>query len=94
MLLKNLISNLPEEIKEITITGLSTNSKEIKRGHIFFAIKGTKNNGEKYVKEAISKGASVIVCSNNFNYKNKKVIVVKRKNIRNFVSEISYKFNQ
>ena len=94
MLLKNLINNLPEEIKEITITGLSSNSKEVKRGHIFFAIKGTKNNGEKYVKEAISKGASVIVCSNNFNYKNKKIIVIKRKNIRNFVSEISSKFYQ
>ena len=94
MLLKNLINNLPEEIREITITGLSSNSKEVKRGHIFFAIKGTKNNGEKYIKEAISKGASVIVCSNNFNYKNKKIIVVKRKNIRNFVSEISSKFYQ
>ena len=94
MLLRNLINNLPEEIKETNITGLSSNSKGVKRGHIFFAIKGSKNNGEKYVKEAISKGASVIVCSNNFNYKNKKIIVIKRKNVRNFVSEISSKFYQ
>ena len=92
MLLKNLIINLPEERKKITITGLSSNSKEVKRGYIFFAIKGNKNNGEKYIKEAISKGASVIVCSIDFNYKNKKILVLKRKNIRHFLSEISSKF--
>jgi MurE/MurF fusion protein len=92
MLLKNLINNLPEKKKIIKIMGLSTNSKEIKPGYIFFAIKGSNNNGEKYIKEAINKGASVIVCSNNCNYKNKKILIIKKKNMRNFVSEISSKF--
>ena len=92
MLLKNLINNLPEEKKKIKITGLSTNSKDVKKGHIFFAIKGYNNNGEKFIKEAINKGASVIIVSNNSNYKNKKIFVVLKKNIRNFVSEISSKF--
>ena len=62
MLLKNLINNLPEK-KKIRISGLSTDSKKVKPGHIFFAIKGSNNNGEKFIKEAINKGASVIVCS-------------------------------
>ena len=91
MLLKNLINNLPEK-KKIRISGLSTDSKKVKPGHIFFAIKGSNNNGEKFIKEAINKGASVIVCSRNSNYKNKKILVLKRKNIRNFVSEVSSKF--
>ena len=73
MLLKNLINNLPEK-KKIIITGLSTNSKEVKPGHIFFAIKGNNNNGEKFIKEAINKGASVIVCSNNLIIKIKKFL--------------------
>ena len=47
MLLKNLINNLPEDKKKIEIKGLSVNSKEIKKGYIFFAIKGSKHNGEK-----------------------------------------------
>jgi len=72
MLLKNLINNIPEEKKKITITGLSSNSKEVKKGHIFFAIKGNNFNGEKFIKEAINKGASVIICSKNSNYKNNK----------------------
>ena len=92
MLLKNLINNIPQDKKKIIITGLSTNSKEVKRGHIFFAIKGRDMNGEKFIGEAISKGASVIVCSNNFKYKNKKTLIIIRKNIRNFVIEVSSKF--
>jgi MurE/MurF fusion protein len=92
MLLKNLINNIPEEKKKVSITGLSTNSKEIKKGYIFFAIKGNNSNGEKFIKEAINRGASVIVCSSNFKNKNNKTLIVKRKNIRNFVSEVSSRF--
>ena len=92
MLLKNLINNLPEEEKKIIISGLSTNSKEVKRGHIFFAIRGNNVNGENFIEEAINKGASVIICSNNSNYKNKKIIIIKTKNIRNLLSKISSKF--
>ena len=92
MLLKNLINNLPEKKKKITITGLSSNSKEVKLGHIFFAIKGNSTDGEKFIKEAINNGASVIVCSNNFYHKDKKILIIKRKNIRNLASEVSSKF--
>ena len=66
MLLKKIIKNIPEK-KNLRITGLSTNSKEVKKGYIFFAIKGNKHNGEKFIKEAISKGAAVVVCSKNVN---------------------------
>ena len=92
MLLKNLINNISEEKKKISITGLSTNSKEVKKGHIFFAIKGNNVNGEKFIKEAINKGASAIVCSKKFKYKNKEILIIKRKNIRNFVSKVSSRF--
>ena len=79
MLLKNLINNLPESKKKIIISGLSTDSKKVKQGYIFFAINGNKRNGENFIKEAVNKGASVIVCSNNCKYKNKKNLVIKKK---------------
>jgi len=79
MLLKNLISFIPEEKKKIKITGLSTNSKDVKRGNIFFAIKGNNSNGEKFIKEAINNGASVIISSKNFKYKNNKILIIKKK---------------
>jgi MurE/MurF fusion protein len=94
MLLKNLINNLSEDKKKITITGIAINSKEVKQGHIFFAVNGNHNNGEKYIKEAIKNGASVIVCSNNFDYKSKKTIIIRKKNVRNFVSEVSSRYHK
>ena len=37
------------------------NSKEIKKNDIFFAIKGKKNNGNKFISEAFKKKASIAV---------------------------------
>ena len=92
MLLKNLIKKIPKEKKNITISGLSTNSKEIKKNYIFFAIKGRKFDGEKFISEAINKGASVIICSKNYKSINKNVLFIRKKNIRFFLSEIASKF--
>ena len=90
---RNMLKNkLPKKKKKIVISGLSSNSKQVKKGNIFFAIKGHNGNGEKYINEAINKGASVIVCSDNSKYKNNKIFIIKKKNIRNFVSEVSSKF--
>ena len=48
MLLKNLIKDLPKNKEKIVISGISTNSKEIKKKlYFFFALKGSKLNGEK-----------------------------------------------
>ena len=49
MLLKNLIKNIPINYKNTVISGLSTNSKRLKK-IIFFAIKGNRYNGEKFYK--------------------------------------------
>ena len=84
MLLKNLIKFLPKKNNKITIEGLALNSKQVKKGFIFFAIKGNESNGEDYIHEAIRKGASVIVCSNNCKLKTDKTVVIKTKNIRKF----------
>ncbi len=92
MLLKTLINNLPKEKKKIRIKGLATDSKKVKKGYIFFAIKGNRLNGEKFINEAIKKGASVIICSKNCKYKNKSLLVLKISNIRYLLSEISSKY--
>ncbi len=91
MLLKNLIKNYHPK-KKIKIYGLATNSKKVKRGYIFFAIKGKKNNGEKFINEAIKNGAVLIVCSKKSKYINYKIPTLKINNIREFLSRISSKF--
>ena len=77
MLLKKLIKNLPKEKKKLKIHGISNNSKKIKRGFVFFAIKGKNFNGEKYIDEAIKKGAVAVVCAKNCKYKQKDIPIIK-----------------
>ncbi len=91
MLLKQLIKNPPKK-KNLKISGLEINSKNVKNGFIFFAIRGYRVNGEKYIPEAIKNGAVVIICSTKCKYKNKDIVVIKTQNIRYFLSELSSKF--
>ena len=71
MLLQKISKNLPKEKKKLKIYGISNNSKKIKRGYVFFAIKGKNFNGEKYIDEAIKNGAIVIICAKNCKFKSK-----------------------
>lgn len=50
------------------ITGITSDSRNVKNGYIFVAIKGMKYNGEHYIDDAISLGASYIVLRKDSNY--------------------------
>ena len=39
MLLKNLIKNCPSSLNNVKVKGIATDSKQIKKGYLFFAIK-------------------------------------------------------
>ena len=43
------------------ISGLHLDSREVKEGGLFFAVKGKKQNGIDFIEEAKSKGASLII---------------------------------
>ncbi len=92
MLLKQLIKKIPAEKKKIRVKGLSINSKDVKKGYIFFAIRGSTQNGEKFINEAVKRGAEVIICSRNCKFQNRQVLTIKTKNVRHLLSEISSKF--
>ena len=92
MLLKNLIKNSPKSIEKLKIKGLALNSKEVKKGFIFFAVKGTKSNGENYINQAIKNGAIIIICSKSCKFQSTRVHIIKTKKVRNYLSEIASKF--
>ena len=92
MLLKNLIKFSSKKYNKININGLAINSKEVRKGYIFFAVKGNHSNGEKYINEAIDKGAVAIICSNKCKFKSNQIAVFKTKNVRNFLSRIASRF--
>ena len=91
MLLKNLISNLKSEDAALKIKGISFDSRSTKKGDLFVSIKGGKFDGNDYIKQAISKGAKVILHSRSIN-KNEKAAFIKVKDTRNILAKISSKY--
>ena len=65
MRLKNFFKNLNKDFNNRSFKGFEFNSKKIKKDYIFFAIKGNKFNGNNFIKDAIIRGARIIV-SNKF----------------------------
>ena len=65
-------------LNKIIIKNISINSKSIKKNDVFFAIKGKKRDGNKYVSEAFKKKSSLVILNRfNKNYPLSKQIKVK-----------------
>ena len=92
MLLKNLIDNLNYKIRDERIKGISSDSRKIRKGYLFVSIKGNKYDGNKYIEEAISKGAKVIIYSGSLKKKYTKTILIKVSDTRRKLAEISSKY--
>src|SRR5210317_1587569 len=61
IIILNELSEKKKISNQISLQKARINSKEIKKNDIFFAIKGKKNDGNKYISEAFKKKASVAV---------------------------------
>ncbi len=76
-LFKNLKLNILNEQSKNNISykkkirNASINSKEVKKNDIFFAIKGKKNDGHFFIREAFKKGASLVIVNKNSKLKNR-----------------------
>ena len=90
MLLKDYIPNVKKELRNIFFSGIAFESSKVKKNNIFFAIKGNNFDGNKYINEAIKKGAKVIISEKKINLK-KKILYIKTHNIRKLLAEVSFK---
>ena len=48
--------------KEVDLTDITFDSRQVKPGSLFFAVRGTQVDGHDYIDKAIEKGAKAIVC--------------------------------
>ncbi len=87
MLLGNLLKSVDKNYRKIPVKGIAFDSRKVNKGDIFFAIKGNQTTGIKFVNDAISKGASVIVSSKKIKYSNYQIPIVLVKNVRRSLSE-------
>lgn len=64
MKLSNLISDINKKIvgdTEIEISGIAYDSREVKQGYLFVAVKGFQVDGHKYIESAIKNGAVAVI---------------------------------
>ncbi len=65
MLLKNLFVDFPyshpADIPEAEITGIAIDSRAVKSGYLFVAMKGGSVDGHDYIQKAIDNGAAAII---------------------------------
>ncbi len=62
-ILLDLLKNLPDKLLNHHVSGISGNSKNIKKNYIFVAIKGNKLDGSNFILEAKQNGAFLSIAS-------------------------------
>ena len=90
MFIGNFFRQVEKKYRNYYFSGLCFDSSKCKKGNIFFAIKGTKTDGIKYIDHAIQRGAKVIISSQNFKKKKKNILYIKSSNIRKELSKVAY----
>lgn len=61
-----LTIELPKEIKEISIEGLSSDSRYAQKGDLFFALQGEHNHGLDYIDNLREKGVAIILYEGDY----------------------------
>ncbi len=68
MLLTKLIDDLGAEIYgksvgSVEATGIAADSRKVKQGYVFVALKGVKSDGAEFIQEALKNGAVAVISS-------------------------------
>ena len=95
MLLGNYFHNIHKNYKNFSFSGISFNTKNIKKDDIFFAIKGNVIDGNEFIHNAIKKGSKIIVTEEKANKLENGVLYIRTKNVRKLLAETAFKiYNQ
>lgn len=98
MKLKILTKDMEEiDIKgliDVDISGIAYDSRTVKKGDLFVAVKGEKSDGHNFIDDAIKRGASVVVCEKQFSGDNlsKEIVLFKVADARKALAFLSNNF--
>ena len=90
MIIGNFTKGIESKYKKKYFSGLCFDSSKCKKKDIFFAIKGTKIDGNRFINHAIQKGAQIIISTQKFEGIRKKILFIKSTNVRKSLSEFAY----
>ena len=70
---------------------LTQDSREVGEGSVFIAVKGFEVDGHMFIENAISKGASVIICEDSY-YSDEEVCIIEVADTRSLVGPLAQAF--
>jgi len=81
-------------IVDIPICGIACDSRLVKKGFVFVAIKGNRQDGRKFIRQAIEKGASLIVAEGRIPAitRHRGAVFLSVKDARKFLSDTCARF--
>ena len=91
MLIGNFFKKINPEFKNHYFSGINFNSQLCKKNDIFFAIKGNQFDGNKFIFDAISRGAKTIIHEKKFQGFKNGILYLSLVNVRKGLAELSYK---
>lgn len=91
-LLKNIKPTTIEGNTDVEITGVNIDSRKIKNGHLFVAMKGTQVDGHKFIGKAIESGAKAILCEDMPQEKNDGVCYIQVASTEDAVGKVATLF--
>jgi len=74
---------------DISVYGITSDSRKVEKGFVFVAISGTKCDGHDFIPVAISNGAAAIICEKMPEEKNPTVIYIKVKNANDALGHVA-----
>ena len=83
------------DLEDFEVSGISCNSKNILPNFVFVAIKGTKEDGHKFIQEAIVKGAKAVVVEcqlSSVKCQDNKINLIKVDNARKALAKLAAGF--
>ena len=93
--LSTLISGIDYRLKsgspDIEISGLSCDSRSVKKGYLFIAVSGNDHDGHNFIKQAVKKGASSVILERDVEIK-QDVVKIIVPNTRSLVSKLASRF--
>ena len=97
MKLKELLKDIPVVAvvgsEDIEITGVNIDSRRIKEGHLFVAMKGTQVDGHKFVPKAVELGAKAVLCEDMPEQKAEGVTYVQVESTEDVVGKVATTFH-
>ncbi|WP_440697755.1 UDP-N-acetylmuramoyl-L-alanyl-D-glutamate--2,6-diaminopimelate ligase [Candidatus Pelagibacter sp. HIMB1709] len=91
MLLGDYFNGINKKYKKLFFSGISFNTRSLKKNNIFFAIKGNNIDGNKFISRAIEKGSKIIVTEQKIKDFSNRILFIRTKNIRKLLAEVSFK---